>query len=250
VLSDRDIKRELGKNLLIYPLRSSSIKGASINLNASKHAWSLKTKATITQDNVIIIAPHDTGLIETEETVAVSGRLAGTYHSRVKIVSSGGGHVGTTLNPYWIGHSLIAIHNHTDENIKIKVGEPFVTLVLHYLKRPAKRREENPAGREDILHAFSLSQETTDWLNEEPHSTRNWDDLKKLMETEPDYCKLKRQGYKRKILTAAGLILVALLLGLILALCPPTSRLYNVLSVALSGCGLVIFGEIYKRWRT
>lgn len=250
MLSDTNIKRELGRNLLIYPLKSDNIKGASINLTASEYAWSLGTKETIVQNGVITIPPHDTGLIETEETVAVSGRLAGTYHSRVKTASMGGGHVGTTLNPYWIGHSLIAIHNHTDHDITIKVGDSFVTLVLYYLNKKAARREDNQSGREDILHAFTVSEEASNWLNEQPHSTRDWKTLKKLMEADPAYSALKAQGLKRKILSTIALVVIGCALVLLLAFWPKESRWYSVLPVALSGYGVVIFEMIYKRWRT
>lgn len=244
MLSDTDIKRELGKHLLIYPLRGSNIKGASINLTASRYAWSLETKKSIVEEDVIVIPAHDTGLIETEENIAVSGRLAGTYHSRVKTVSAGGGHVGTTLNPYWIGHSLIAIHNHLDRPIEIKVGEPFVTLVLDYLNRAAKHEEENQPGRVDILQTLELSKAAINWLNEEPHATKDWKRLKELMQKEPEYGDLTRRGQVRNILMIIGLLLLGVGLGLILAFCPVESRWYKVLPVAMSGYGVIIGEQI------
>lgn len=47
MLSNKDIIKELGKNIAIYPFNKSNIKGASINLTASNMAWSVDTKKTI-----------------------------------------------------------------------------------------------------------------------------------------------------------------------------------------------------------
>ena len=104
-LSDNDIRRELGINVLIYPFEEGNLKGASYNLTASRLAWSLSTKQTIYQstNDKIIITPGDTALIETHETIWVSKKISGTYHSRVTQVSQGTGHIGTTLDPNYIG---------------------------------------------------------------------------------------------------------------------------------------------------
>jgi len=274
MLSDTDIKRELGRNLFIYPLKGENIKGASINLSASRFAWSLETKCEIVKNGQIIIPPHDTGLIETEETVAITGRLAGTYHSRVKSVSMGTGHIGTTMNPYWIGHSLIAIHNHTDQAVKIPVGSPFVTLVLYYLNRKAKRLEDNSPGREDILQDFSLSDEAKDWLYEQPHA-KNRKALKKIMKESPEYGELTSNELKRKgrvILLALGLMIllwvlttvcssnglysqifpmleIMILMGLLVAVSPSNSAFERLFSVGFSGFIIVFLMEILSLLR-
>ncbi len=44
ILSDLDIKRELGVNIYVYPYKAKNLKGASYNLTASKLAWNLSTK--------------------------------------------------------------------------------------------------------------------------------------------------------------------------------------------------------------
>ena len=153
MLSNVDIVKEIKKkNLAISPLRNNTIKGASINLTASNIAWSLETrKKIIANDNVITISPHDTALILTRELVAVTDKIGGTYHSRVRDVSEGKGHIGTTLNPGWIGYSLIAVHNHTDEDEYVEVGKPFVTLVFEYVNSPSTITEDNNANRYDIV---------------------------------------------------------------------------------------------------
>lgn len=158
MLSNINIIKELErKNIAISPLKQENIKGASINLTASKIAWSKSTKKVIdTSNGIIKIPPHDTALILTNEIVAVSNKIGGTFHSRVKDVSYGKGHIGTTLNPCWMGYSLIAIHNHIDADLEIKVGSPFVTLIFYYLKTPASVEEDNPSGRSDIVMDLGL----------------------------------------------------------------------------------------------
>ena len=41
ILSDKDIKNELGINIYIYPYKADNLKGASYKLTASELAWDL-----------------------------------------------------------------------------------------------------------------------------------------------------------------------------------------------------------------
>ena len=207
VLSDQDIRKELGENIYIYPFSDSNLKGASYNLTASHLAWSLKNKKSIfrseykDQKDVIVIEPGDTGLIETFETIWVSQKIAGSYHSRVTQVTQGTGHIGTTLDPNYIGPSLIAIHNHSVEDIvlsssmikknndseQIKFGTPFVTLSFNYLQTPSSQQKTgNSAGRREVLSkvGISLNSEEEAFIDEK---FRNEDKalLKKMQESEP-----------------------------------------------------------------
>lgn len=161
ILSDVDIRREIGKNILIYPFQEEYLKGASYNLSASNLAWDLETKRNIydDQDKAVIISPNSTAVIETNETIWVSQKIAGTYHSRVSQVSHGTGHIGTTLDPNYIGPSLIAVHNHSKEAVKIPVAtEPFLTLTFHYLHTPSRKEQHgNSHARRDILATLGIT---------------------------------------------------------------------------------------------
>ncbi len=152
-LSDDDIRKELGKNILIYPFTEGNLKGASYNLAASKLAWSLKDKKSIYTEisNTIAIEAGDTALIETKETIWVSKKICGTYHSRVTQVCHGTGHIGTNLDPNYIGPSLIAVHNHSKETYSIEVGKPFISLMFHYVLSDSTREQHgNPHARTDV----------------------------------------------------------------------------------------------------
>lgn len=154
MLSNVDIAKELNKNIWIYGLNTDNIKGASINLTASKWAWRVSDGGTAAVNDIITIPPHDSVLVETEEVIHVSDKIAGTYHSKVGLVSKGIGHIGTTLDPNWCGNSLIALHNTSGDPIDIKVGDTFVSLIFSYVKTEAKTdglNGSNSSGRLDAL---------------------------------------------------------------------------------------------------
>lgn len=167
LLSNDDIKRELGKNIFIYPLYPGNIKGSSLNLTASPLAWSLKTKESALNEGgkAIVIPPHDTVLVETDESVYVSRRISGSFHSKVNLVSQGIGHVGTTLDPGWIGSSLIALHNHSSDPIQIEVGDTIVSIMLFYLGSTSSRSSANYPGRPELLNQFKLTSSEQRWLD-------------------------------------------------------------------------------------
>lgn len=166
MLSNKDIFRELGKNIAVYPFNISNIKGASINLTASNMAWSVATKKTIVLEDKskITIPPHDTGLIETNEVLGVSLKIGGTYHSRVTIASKGLGHIGTRLNPGWVGRSLIALHNGTEKPISINVDDSIATICFYYLKSKSMIGETSEPARKDILQEYELSSDERERL--------------------------------------------------------------------------------------
>lgn len=190
-LSDADISRELGKNILIYPFKEGNLKGASYNLTASKLAWSLSNKRSIYNkaDNTIDIDPGDTALIETNETIWVSKKICGTYHSRVTQVSHGTGHIGTNLDPIYIGPSLIAVHNHSKNTYHIKVGKPFISLMFHYVHSDSTRPHGNSHGRKDVLAEIGIN--PGDELDQ-PYMSDDKLLLAKLEECQ-DYQKIKQK---------------------------------------------------------
>ncbi|MFB4324447.1 hypothetical protein RB298_19090, partial [Priestia sp. BR_2] len=133
------------------------------------------------------IEPHDTVLILTREAVKVSREIAGTFHSKVGIVSSGFGHISTTLDPLWQGPLLISLNNPTDRRLKFTLAKinkekvkkndgdnkgninftykhkSFVTLVFHRLVSPAESHLDNPPGRFDQLKDAIQVQKKKGW---------------------------------------------------------------------------------------
>lgn len=179
LLSRKDINKELGRNFFIHPFSESKIRGASINLSASKYAWSLKTKKKIFKDNdnkglgVITIDPNDSALIITQESIYVSSKLAGSFHSKVGMVAKGLGHISTTLDPGWKGNLLITIHNHSSESIELNEGSTFITLILHYVSTPDMFDDNNSAGRLELLRGYDLSPDDIKFIESDVQSTIN-----------------------------------------------------------------------------
>ncbi|MFN6566564.1 dCTP deaminase domain-containing protein [Dendronalium sp. ChiSLP03b] len=233
MLSDNDIKQELGINILIYPFTQDNLKGASYNLTASKYAWSLSTKQSIynSQQNKIIINQGDTALIETNETVWVSKKITGTYHSRVTQVSQGTGHIGTTLDPNYIGPSLISITNHSNYPIElIPEITNFVTLAFQYLCTESSREHGNTHGRRDILGevGIQISREESNALDKPYMSNKDllllkleeckdYQSIKRDREIKANHNKIETQNKDKKIIsrqlyaTFVGLIFMLIL---------------------------------------
>ena len=152
VLSNIDLEREIKKgNIRIYPLNLDSIKGSTYNLTASEYAWSLSTKKSLVDGDKIVIHSNDSALIATKEVIWVSKKICGSYHSKVSIVTAGGGHIGTTLDPEWSGHSLVTVHNHGKTDLIIRVDQTFVSIMFHYLNKKTTAFQDNTSSQLDYL---------------------------------------------------------------------------------------------------
>jgi deoxycytidine triphosphate deaminase len=156
LLSDRDIKQLLNREILIYPFKDDDLTPIGYNLNPSNFVFSLQSKELVREKNGFFdIKPHDTVLILTKEAVWVSKKIAGTFHSKVGVVSTGFGHISTTLDPGWNGLLLISLNNPTNSRLQLSVNNSFVTLLLYQLKTPALKKHDNLPRRTDILKKIS-----------------------------------------------------------------------------------------------
>ena len=174
MLSIVDIKKELGTNIYIYPIHSDSIKPNSIDLHVSKFGWSVKTKAALKRNvNHIIIPANDTALLYTEESVFVSDKIGGSFHSKVTLVSLGLGHISTTLDATYVGNLLIAMHNHSNHDISLKIGQELISLHLFYLNTPSYTEQTNDPGHPRMLNGFEKQSvdEYISWRDENQWNT-------------------------------------------------------------------------------
>lgn len=157
VLGDKDIKKLLGKDIFIYPFNTINLKSSTYNFTASIVAFieeNGKRKLIVDNKNKIIIPARKTGLIYTEECIYVSNKICGTYHSRVSLSKKGLGHIGTTLDPYYFGTSLIALHNITDDPIEIKVGDSITSIMFYRITTKTKELHDNRWG--DLNNEFEF----------------------------------------------------------------------------------------------
>lgn len=178
-LSDIDIQKLLGTHIFIYPFKKENLKGASYNLTSSRLAFifvedkskKCKKELLIVDDKDNINIPkRSTAIIQTNESIYVCNKLAGTYHSRVKLVNKGLGHIGTTLDPQYFGSSAIALHNTTDRVITIKVNDPIVSIMFYTLRIKSSGEHDNLPGRQDIL---SLNMGMDDFYEENFEEDKN-----------------------------------------------------------------------------
>jgi deoxycytidine triphosphate deaminase len=268
VLSNVDIQNELTntKDIRIFPLDLSNIKSSTYNLTASEYAWSLGLEKSIFNHDlgVIQIPPHDTGLIATKEVIWVSERICGTYHSKVTIATEGGGHIGTTLDSTWLGHSIIAVHNHTKNTIEIGVDKTFVSIKFHYLNSPTTKKQENRSSQTDKI-PFSLSKSEKEyfditWKNDSDElleKVKGDDGFIKLtekvkMEEEQEQLVTENKMARKKII-GVSVFTALFIIGTLWwqTKVETGSFLYNLLNfvlvVCFSGLFIPIYTKIFKR---
>lgn len=182
VLGNKKIKKRLGKDIFIYPFKESNLKGSSYNLTASKVAYlQSDKKIAVNGKDEIVVPPGETVLIQTVESIYSRKNICGTYHSKVSLVSEGFSHIGTTLDPGYMGTSLIAITNTTKDTKKIKCGDSIVTLMFYKVSGCDKEEKDNPACRDDLIpkefNGFSqnLSNKQQDNLSKEIREIRGYE---------------------------------------------------------------------------
>lgn len=230
MLSKIDIDKELGKGINIYPFNEENIKENSINLSASKYAWSMKRgkcyiddegnihkynknnssreieifkgKSSVKEINgekYIILLPMSTTLVETQEVIAIDNYIGGTYHSRVGIVSLGIGHNGTMFGPNFSGHSLIAIHNVSEYPLKVKVGDNIVSVVFHYLNTPIDFPNATNNGHLDKMSRLGVKLNPT----EEQFLDKDWkkkiNEVREKMNSSEEFKAYKSKLFKRRM---------------------------------------------------
>ena len=211
-------------NILVFPFDEKNIKGASYNFTVGKFAYLVpdepegEYKSVYDADTQkIVLPPKSTVLVATDESIWVSHKIAGTYHSKVKLVSKGVGHIGTTLDPDFLGVALIALHNLSDHEILLKPEEDtFVSITFHYLKTRATHDHDNNPGRPDLVAMIGPNEEDRKWLEVGYRSNRNKNVLKGTLNTDPKFIVFKnaRQAKFQKIIDNAPYIVCFLLIFL------------------------------------
>jgi deoxycytidine triphosphate deaminase len=194
-LSHLDIEREIYEgNILIYPFSQKNLKASSYNLTVSRVAYKVLEKSEAQQkisyesayDNdrqVIIIPAHAIVIIWTNESIYVSKKISGTYHSKVGLVAQGLGHIGTTLDPGYLGSSAITVQNHSDYPIELNPEiDTFATLMFQYVKTEASKDHGNHPGRTDL--GLNINDEDKKWLEQEFRNTQT--SLKDILKQEKD----------------------------------------------------------------
>ncbi|MGL5382795.1 MAG: dCTP deaminase domain-containing protein [Culicoidibacterales bacterium] len=190
MLSKNNFFWELGKSICIVPFDAKNLKENSINLTVGDMAWSLASDTYVkitngtqraecivaddaNEDSILIkqgestiidyegikyvvLLPHSVTAIRTTEILGVNAKVGGTYHTRVQTAMMGIGHISTMLGPNFCGYSLVPVQNISDKPILLKVGEPFVSVVFHKLKRKYKSDNHTVSAHTDIFAKYGI----------------------------------------------------------------------------------------------
>lgn len=196
MLSKRDIFKELGKGINIVPLVEDNIKENSINVTISEYAWTMgegtvcwgggtrfcldsNVPAGFRQQHAytfrkgskaifnikpkdksvtkyVILLPHQTTIVETEEVLGLGKSIGGAVHSKVGIVAKGIGDMGTMLGPGYCGHLMLSLHNITDNVIALPIGSTIASLTFDELNTPVQRTSATFSSHYDKLLELRL----------------------------------------------------------------------------------------------
>lgn len=159
LLTDQDIKKLLGKDIVIEPFYEDGLTPVGYDFHIGDFIYSLEKGLLEPNDGVYELPAKSTIQILTKESLWVSSRIGGVFHSKVSLVSKGLSHIATTLDPLWYGPLLITLRNNTDEPFIVDDGAAFVTLLMFKVNTPTKTPHNKPAFRQDILLQFNSQTE-------------------------------------------------------------------------------------------
>lgn len=221
VLSEWDIINELGRGIFIYPFQGkrNSIRGCCLCLTASEFAYRFYIdqqtqqhqflRLTDPPDHKLIKIPsRKTAIIWTKESVFLDNYLCGSIHSKVKLVSQGIGHLGTRVNPNYGGVMAIALHNLSDNEIQIEVGDTIAYLRIHRLSSKSSfspsTEDDDPGKLNDAIpEGYVRPPQLIRWLNDPQNQWRRGDknDILQALKQSPDneYKKAKDELKKKSL---------------------------------------------------
>ncbi len=169
LLSNKDIEKLIDKEIVIEPFDENCLTPVGYDFIVGDFAYSvddnqlLDPKPSKKEKTYYIIKPKTTVQLLTKESLWVSKKVAGTFHSKVTLVSQGLSHISTTLDPGWYGPLLITIRNNLKTPYNLDIGKPFVTLVFYEVKTPTEKPHDKPEYRKDIL-SKRLDKKTNKYL--------------------------------------------------------------------------------------
>jgi len=224
VLSEWDIINELGRGIFIYPFKytepnqpSESIWGCCLCLTASEYAYRftinqqtqkkeafLLIEKDLEGNKLIKIPAQKTAILWTNESVFLGNYLCGSIHSKVKLVSQGLGHIGTRVNPNYGGILAIALHNLSEDEVLIKVGETIAYLRIHRLNSKSSfgKSSDSPGRFNDAIpEGCPTPPELQSWIDDQHNLWRKGDpeEIRKVLEASSHYQKAKDELKQQSI---------------------------------------------------
>lgn len=237
MLSNTDLKKELGKHIGIYPFVEKNIEGASIYFTASKYAWLLESRQYVVNADKIKIGANDAVIIFTEETITLDKYFAGMCYTRVSHTVKGLSSSSTPIKPGWTGRLIIVLHNNGKKDVEIKVGDTIAVIMLEKLKKAATFSDEKGGGgRFDLLASMEI--QLTDEMREELNQRHfvNRDDLLKKMKEEEEFKSFVRDKScdKWTVLMGISVLLMVIELAVLCFEYAETQQINGIVAILLA----------------
>mgnify|MGYP001598013855 CR=1 FL=1 len=153
LLTDTDIlKYKANGEIIIEPFDENNLTPVGYDLTVGSILLSLQRGLLdLGTDGEYHILSREVILVLSKEYVEVSEQIGGTFHSKVSMVSRGFSHIATTLDPRWKGYLLIATTNLSEDELTLKPGQQYVTLVFYRARSRAKKQHGKAPARLDIM---------------------------------------------------------------------------------------------------
>jgi deoxycytidine triphosphate deaminase len=128
-----------------------------------------RARGTFQEKYYLLLFPHQTTIVETEEVIGIGSTIGGAVHSKVGVVVQGIGDTGTMLGPGYCGHLMISLHNITDDVIPLQIGTTFISLTFDYLNTQVSRTSSTSSSHYDRLleNGCNLTQDEQDYFRED-----------------------------------------------------------------------------------
>ena len=234
MLSNVNLNHILGRHVGIYPFDANHIEGASIDLTASRYAWSLKDKTSLIVGDEIVIKPKDTAIIFTNEALSLDKNYAGICLNRMSFSIGGINHSSSPLKPGYTGRLSVAIYNSSESDFKITVGEPILVIMLFKLRKHTNATVGNGYGsRLDIL--ASLGIQIDEHIRREVVAYDDREYLLRSMKGDAGFREYKKRLFKTKrIAVAIAVVLMMLCLVAYAVYAKKTDELVLIVITAIA----------------
>lgn len=156
-LSSTDIKKELGKKIVIESFSDACLTplGYDLRIGAAYIPDSNMETAVFEEGATVAIEPGRTLQILSEEFVWLSQDIIATVHSRGSFSAKGLILNSTSVDPNWNGKMAFALFNFSNKNVEIKIGERFSTMIFFYCNSPTTMAPKSRAIEGFDTKAFS-----------------------------------------------------------------------------------------------
>lgn len=136
-LSSVDIRRELDKNIVIEKFCDKCLTPIGYDLRiGAAYSPGVNQEAVSGEGNTILIKSGKMLQILCDEFVWLSPSIAASIHSRGSFSAKGLVLNSTTVDPNWSGQMAFALFNFSNEDIELKIGERFATMLCYYCNSP------------------------------------------------------------------------------------------------------------------